>query len=474
MKDSLTEWLREQATQTLAKLPPQRPAEANGLDAAPLPLLSGNQASPAAAAEGPAAGAESPAAEHGVEVTSADRRPGDDDVTSGGSPATAAGAAQSQVQPLDWAWIFKPVKGSAAMRQVWPPPPLLQQQQYVSATAAVPQVLNYTPSPLGMTGAQRSAGAPHPPGLPSLGSGQHALAPSASVEAAVAAAAALETQLQPRSLPGSSQAAPAAVAPDPAGTAVKPTLSQPVEPRPAGLQAPSGSPNNAALSAAGAAQPTAGLAPAPAMANGPVALAAASPALASQATNPRANGATAVLVPAVVPGAAPSGPPALAEQPQPPPAGTAASTQQPPPEAETKAPSATTAEPPEANETAGPPRAADAATEGETAPAAAAASNVAQPPAAEVLATVAPPARHGSGGLPEQPSASAVSGAAAAAAHTPGEQPSMSGTPPASGAAVGAAPPRPKTPQEGRPPLPASWQEWQVHNKTFHFLIQVS
>ena len=205
MKDSLTEWLREQATSTLARLPPQRPAEALGVPVAPVARVINEPAAPAVAAVEHTAGAESPAAEHGVEVTSADRGAAAED-GSGAFPSTAAADknAGSRVQPLDWAWIFKPAKGSAAMRQAWPPPPPLQpQQQYAPvSTAAVQQALPYTPSPLGPAGAQRSAGIVPPPGLPSLGSGQHALAPSASVEAAAAAAAALETQLQPRSAPG--------------------------------------------------------------------------------------------------------------------------------------------------------------------------------------------------------------------------------------------------------------------------------
>ena len=406
-----------------------------------------------------------------MEVTSAERRAGEDDVTSGGSPAIGAGTTQSRGQPLDWAWIFKPVKGSAAMRQAWPPPPLLQ-QQYVSTAAAVPQALHYTPSPLGLQGVQRSAGAPHPPGLPSLGSGQHALAPSASVEAAVAAAAALETQLQPRSVPGPSQTPPAGTAAHPAGTAVNPSLSQAAQPSPAGPPATSCTQNPAASPAAGAAPPNAVPPAAPTMANGPVSSAAASPAAASQAVESGADGALPATDPAAVSGIVPSASAAQAEQPQASPAGTAAPAQLAPPEAEAKPASAAAAEPPVDGGIAGPSSAADAAMEGETEPetAAVAAPDTAGPPPAEAPAMVSvPPARGGSGGLEEQPSVSAVSEAAAAAANTPtGEQPSMSGTPPASGAVAGVQPPpRPSTAQEeDRPPLPASWQEWQVPTGT--------
>ena len=131
-----------------------------------------------------------------------------------------------------------------------------------------------------MAGAQRSAGALPPPGLPSLGFGHSALPPSASIEATAAAAAALETQLQPRhTLPsGPPQGLAMGAAPSP---------SQPHQPSQAGLT----------VGTVAAAPATMG----PARANGPV------PSVAP----PTVSAAVSAL-PAVVPASTslPSQPPA--------------------------------------------------------------------------------------------------------------------------------------------------------------------
>ena len=433
MTDSLTDWLKDQAAQTLAKGSPQGPAEALGLVPSSAPPAAVHSISPPVVDE-PAYGAESHADYHGGEVTSAKRRGSGEGDT---GPVTAPAKAGALVQPLDWAWIFKPAKGSAAMRQVWPPPPPLQQP---SPAMMLPQTLQYTPSPLGMAGAQQSAGVLPPPGLPSMGSGHSALPPSASVEAAAAAAAALETQLQPRQTPFAAQVQA------PHG-GVPPLPSQPPQPSQARL---SGS------TVAAAASPL--MAPAgpaaSARANGPV-LPAAVPPLAA----PPTAVAAADSLPAVDSAGAPR--PAQPTAPN-----ANAPTQPQPPAVVGDAGSRLLRDAAEAAVDAGPldaeaetaaeqPTTTAAATAGEPGPLNAGPAADAASPAV----TGAPPSPSAArpGVLPPEVSDQSVALVAAPAApaeEAAAEQPSMSGTPPVSGARVSA-------PQA--PPLPASWAEWQVY-----------